>query len=426
MKGLTNAAVLQGNSSSLIYASNPNYEQWSDGDKGFITNRLRQQTYSSSSFGGYYWAGAFPYKSSLSFLGSTVLSSSPRFYTYNGSSFSGGIVPYSNMYANNKLNIEGDWWTYNSSSNCRMDTHPSGFPVEASTISAGATFYIGDGLALRRETNSPDLKLVQGDYDTKDFSTVLYTFSNMQSGYAPIGIKFGNRLLLCPQDLSKNTFLYDITTLTAPVQLFSGMINTYIRFATGLESGDFLFCNNSDDSGNIELKPWTMYKIDDDNNIVGIDAPENLQTLLLSCTLNYNPVNKILSIGTHTDIYFFVFDEASKTFSPLKIELEDLPENNQSNEGYVAILSNDLNLCGVTYSRTSNAGGIYAAVLESTDGELCVYKSINGTGESFVTGFATGNIIDSKVELETVLPKKILTVNVTPEPDTFMIIGAAQ
>ena len=424
MKGLTNAAVLQGNSSSLIYASNPNYEQWGIGDKGFITNRLRQQTYSSSNFGGYQWFGIFPYKSSLSLV-------APRqgncaFYTYNGSAFTGGNVPFSNVYTNNLLNIEGDWWTYNSSSNCRMDTHPYGFPTDGSYINSEATFYIGDGLALRRETNNNDLKLVQCDYDTKKLSTVLYTFNNMQTGYAPIGIKFGNRLLLCPQDLSKNTFLYDITTLTTPTQLFSGMVNTYIRFATGLESGDILFCNNSGDSGNTELKTWTLYKIDDDNNIVAIDAPENLQTLLLYCTLNYNPTNKILSIGTHTDVYFFVFDEASKTFSPLKIELENLPENYHSDEGYRAILSNDLNLCTVTYSRTSTYGGIYAAVLENTDGELCVYKSINGTGESFVTGFATGNIIDSKVELETVLPKIKLTVNVTPTPDTFEIIGAAQ
>ena len=424
MKGLTNAAVLPGNSSSLIYASNPNEEQWSDGDKGFITNRLRQQTYSSSAFGNSYWFGIFPYKSSLSFVASRQ--GNCVSYTYDGSGFTGGYIPFSNIYTINKLNIEGDWWTYNSSSNCRMDTHPIGFPIDGFTISAGATFYIGDGLALSREKDSPDLKLVQGDYDTKDFSTVLYTFSNMQTGYAPIGIKFGNRLLLCPQDLSKNTFLYDITTLTAPVQLFSGMLNTYIRFATGLESGDILFCNGSNDSGNIELKPWYLYKIDDDNNIVAMDLPENLQTLLPYCTLNYNPVNKILSIGTNKDIYFFVFDEVSKTFNPLKIELENLPENNQGNEGYDAILSNDLNLCVVTYSRTSSAGGVYAAVLESTNGELCVYKSINVTGDSFVTGFATGNIVDSKVELETVLPKKILTVNVTPTPDTFTIIGAAQ
>lgn len=110
----------------------------------------------------------------------------------------------------------------------------------------------------------------------------------------------------------------------------------------------------------------------------------------------------------------------------------ELAENNPDYGIYKPVFADDLSLLSVvSHTNPSSAAGgyrgdAYGYVLANGDGRLYAQRTVDLAGESFVTGFATGNTAGGRVEFNGALPELSLKVNVTPAPDTFEFTGEAE
>ena len=176
---------------------------------------------------------------------------------------------------------------------------------------------------------------------------------------------------------------------------------------------------------------WQTFTIDENDAVVPLDMPANLATLSVNAWWLYNPNNKTLSIGTADGIYLFAADREGKLFTPIKTAAE-LAENNPDYGIYKPVFADDLSLLSVvSHTNPSSAAGgyrgdAYGYVLANGDGRLYAQRTVDLAGESFVTGFATGNTAGGRVEFNGALPELSLKVNVTPAPDTFEFTGEAE
>lgn len=210
----------------------------------------------------------------------------------------------------------------------------------------------------------------------------------------------------------------------------------YRRFAvmaTDLRPGAVIFCSpsaetNMDTGGGVQ---WQTFTVDENDAVVPLDMPANLATLSANAWWLYNPNNKTLSIGTADGIYLFAADREGKLFTPIKTAAE-LAENNPDYGIYKPVFADDLSLLSVvSHTNPSSAAGgyrgdAYGYVLANGDGRLYAQRTVDLAGESFVTGFATGNTAGGRVEFNGALPELSLKVNVTPAPDTFEFTGEAE
>ncbi len=430
MLGSTNAVIVQGGGGeSLVYAYNGENEDFAKGEKGFIGRKLKTEAYSQKI--------AYYYDNIFGFYGNVYVKfgygSTYGVWQYNGTAFVGGNVVNENVGQDCLMYIDGDLWGYgpNVGSCCRYDTTPFGYP--SSKTSSVYTFYIGNEMALHRAEDSGPISLVKVNYATKEVVETLYTFTENPASSSSncYGIKFGNRLLIHTiatsnsSDASRSFYLYDISTLTAPVLLSSNSNAVNIRYATGLETGDILFacsqyryCFENDDLN------WSLYTIDSDNNIIPLEAPNTVSSFLTSCSCLYNPTNNIVTFGTADKYYVFTVDKANVAFNPVSVDLGNVAKPYSG--VYRLVLSNDLAYAAINRQYSKSFDETYVYALKNSDGKLYAYKSMMGLGEEYITGFATGKTVDGKLEFNGALPKQALTVNVTPEPDTFEIIGEAE
>lgn len=227
--------------------------------------------------------------------------------------------------------------------------------------------------------------------------------------------------------------MYDLAVPTSPVLLWSGNIGVFAVMATDLRPGAVIFCSpsaetNMDTGGGVQ---WQTFTVDENDAVVPLDMPANLATLSANAWWLYNPNNKTLSIGTADGIYLFAADREGKLFTPIKTATE-LAENNPDYGIYKPVFADDLSLLSVvSHTNPSSAAGgyrgdAYGYVLANGDGRLYAQRTVDLAGESFVTGFATGNTAGGRVEFNGALPELSLKVNVTPAPDTFEFTGEAE
>lgn len=426
MRGITNAVVYSGGGgSSLIYALNGGQESFAKGEKGFIKNQFNQQEYSARLSTrvdiGYMYGN---YLINYSSYGNNYKS------IYNGTSFVSASLPVKNVGNRVMFYVGKDVHSGSQCNSTLLNEAPVGFYYSNENRGCICTFYVGDGLALHRPTVNGAFALVKCNEAQMEIGETYYTFTDLPTdvrGYW--AFKSGNRLLIVEagQDAPRGTYLYDISELSVPVLLWSGELTSIIFNITGLNPGDVLFASNDEEVIRRSGRTITLYTIDDDNHIVSKDMPDILTPYMSNCQCLYNPNNNVLSVGNYTDIAFFKYDANSKGFTKLDITIDSLPDN--GDRAYFPIISDDLTKLVVIYglySGTTNTGAAQGYIIAGGNGRLYAYKTPAGFGEDYVTGFATGNIVDGKVEFECVLPELSLTVNVTPDPDTFEFTGAAE
>ncbi len=293
--------------------------------------------------------------------------------------------------------------------------------------------YLGDDLSIYSTATENILTLQEYNPLTGVLGEIYYTFPN--NGYI-YGAWLNGSYLITMQERSNPTFrFYDVTDKTSPVLLNTQNLtgDLELRTATGTSVGDYLFgVSNWGASDYYGVGGLRIYQINETPSLVDpVGLPEDLENLIgQNASVIYDIRTKILTVGTHDSIYAWKFNETNKTFSRLNVDIDVTEFTNIHADGvFILSLTDDLTTAALGYRRSSS-NLVYPTTV--------LYKFIEGSGWTIVdesavnsltiTGFATGETdAEGKYEINTVLPDEVMiTVNVTPDPDSFTFTGEAQ
>lgn len=231
----------------------------------------------------------------------------------------------------------------------------------------------------------------------------------------------GNTLLITE---ANRYFFYDISDLTAPVQIKSGQFTESISVNayTGLSVGDYLFTRTDTSFGETgNSSGSTTYckilKIMEDYSLQhATDLPSEFYTFLANprSTYVFNRENNTLAIGDENSVNLYKYENG--TFRAISYSIP-LPTEvtPTTNAGWCLYVSEDLSTAVVCCCRNSS-GVCY--------NDFKLYKMVNNNdnwyAEDYIhsnalslQGFATGKTNDKgEYEVSTVLPAKVnLTIN---------------
>ena len=300
--------------------------------------------------------------------------------------------------------------------------------------------YLGNNLCLKETSTQYNPVLAEYDPATNTYGTEYYQFSGFGTNKKIRNAFLKDNVLLLftgVQNTGQPYFIFqDITNKSSPVLLKENGLGFYGNYTcvatTGTTPGNYIFVN-TDDSYDLyryagQLK---IYEIADDYQIKDPEnLPEALNNLIgQTASIFYDERTNILTVGTVDNVYAWKFNETSKTFSPLNVSF-DLSgiTNKQSGYPYNLVLSEDLRNAQIGYREDESYTYSINILYKFTDGSGWTIVDESAVNSLTITGFATGETdAEGKYEINTVLPDKVkITVNVTPDPDTFDFAGEAQ
>lgn len=303
-----------------------------------------------------------------------------------------------------------------------------------------AAIYLGNNLCLKATSTQYNPVLAEYDPATNTYGTEYYQFSgfNLNKKIRNAFLKDNVLLLFTGTTNSGEPYFIfqDITNKSSPVLLKENGLGFYGNYtcvaATGTTPGNYIFVNTS---ANYDLYDYAgqlkIYEIADDYQIKDPEnLPEALNNLIgQTAGIFYDERTNILTVGTVDNVYAWKFNETSKTFSPLNVSF-DLSSitNKTSKMPYNLVLSEDLRNAQIGYSNNDSYVFTYNILYKFTDGSGWTIVDESAVNPLTITGFATGETdAEGRYEINTVLPDEVMiTVNVTPDPDTFEFTGEAQ
>lgn len=298
--------------------------------------------------------------------------------------------------------------------------------------------WLGDGLALAINPTSGNADIYPYDYEANTVDTsgeplIILNMPNTQTNSKYRVLLVDGKILYAHD---KVIDVYDRTdySLIRTVQ-FS---NSFMLYVTGFEPGDYVFGTDSTNYYRLEeyLTTVNTYKITADYSLEAVDDPLFSKMKGQKSAIVYNIETGVLQIGFVEDFgaKIYQFDKADKSWTDITpiIDTSALAVPLDNSVVFLS-LSADKTLAAYTY-RYSRAGAKdriypYFFKLETTTGEWFAYNPDKKYVIPYqtLTGYTTGKTQNGKIEVATVLPPKLsLTVNVTPEPDTFEFTGAAE
>lgn len=431
MKGLTNAVIIQGSSGGgdVVYAANDSAKEYSANDKVFLNFRGVEQEATQTSE---YSSQLYPY-----FIGTQA--------------YLGGYDLYKEVYDENAKSWTDVDLGYLLNNISGLQTFRDGTvvanifnafirdDVDKMAIANGQVnyvlrgIYLGNNLVLYSTSTENTFELREYNPADNTFGDTYSTFSGLGYTYNAL---YDNGYLILIQNNSYPTFrFYDITNKSSPSLLNTQSLNGYliIKGATGTNVGDFLFgTTDFNDSGYYSTGTLKIYQIDSTPSLANpTDLPSDLQSLIgVKANAFYDVRTKILTVGTHDKVYAWSFDETTKTFHSLNIDIDLSGITNMHTDGaYLLALSSDYKTAFVGYRRQSSSY-VYPVIVryKYTDATGWAIVDFNNVNEGSITGIATGNKDDEEnYEITTVLPQKLsYSVTVTPDPDTFTFTGEVQ
>lgn len=300
-----------------------------------------------------------------------------------------------------------------------------------------ATTWIGDGLALSLNTTSSKADIYPYDYETNTVDTsgdplIVLNIPTSQ-GTTMYRIILTDGKILYAHDRVIDVYNRVDYSLIRTIQF----PNIFMIYVTGSEPGDYIFGTDSTAYSDFDdgLTTINTYKIMDDYSLEVVNDPLFSKMKAQKSGIVYNIETGILQIGFvgEVDAKIYQFNKIDKKWTDITpiVDTTNIPGNGTK---YVPIMAynNDRTLlayCGLTLASPRVFYETYFFKLETTTGEWFAYNPDKKYVIPYqtLTGYTTGKTQDGKIEVATVLPPKVsLTVNVTPDPDTFDIIGAVE
>lgn len=295
--------------------------------------------------------------------------------------------------------------------------------------------WLGDGLALALNPTSSKADIYPYDYETNTVDTsgdplIVLNMPNTQSSSIYRVLLVDGKILYA-HDRVIDAYNRADYSLIRTVQF----PNKFMIYVTGFEPGDYVFGTDCTDYYKLDkyLTTINTYKIMEDYSLEAVNDPLFSKMKGQASAIFYNIETGILQIGFvgDFDAKVYKFDKSNKSWIDITpiIDTSSLATPIPDSVVFLS-LNADKTLAAYSYQR-GTAGRIYPYFfkLETTTGEWFAYNPDKKYVIPYqtLTGYTTGNTQDGKIEVATVLPKKVsLTVNVTPDPDTFDIIGAVK
>lgn len=297
--------------------------------------------------------------------------------------------------------------------------------------------WLGDGLALALNPTSDKADIYPYDYETNTVDTsgeplITLNMPNTQINSEYRVLLVDGKILYAHDNVID---VYDRTdySLMRTVQ-FS---NSFMLYVTGFEPGDYVFGTDSANyyRFNDILTTVNTYKIMDDYSLEAVNDPLFSKMKAQKSGIIYNIETGILQVGFvgEVDAKIYQFDKVDKSWSDITpvIDTASIQGSFYSSVPIMAY-NKDRTLLAYCYIH-ANVSTVrvypYFFKLETTTGEWFAYNPDKKYVIPYqtLTGYTTGKTQNGKIEVATVLPPKLsLTVNVTPEPDTFEFTGAAE
>ena len=297
--------------------------------------------------------------------------------------------------------------------------------------------WLGDGLALALNPTSDKADVYPYDYETNTVDTsgeplITLNMPNTQTNSKYRVLLVDGKILYAHDNVID---VYDRTdySLMRTVQ-FS---NSFMLYVTGFEPGDYVFGTDSANyyRFNDTLTTVNTYKIMDDYSLEAVNDPLFSKMKAQKSGIIYNIETGILQVGFvgEVDAKIYQFDKVDKSWSDITPVIDTASiQGSFSSSVPIMAYNKDRTLLAYCYIHANvSTGRVYPYIfkLETTTGEWFAYNPDKKYVIPYqtLTGYTTGKTQDGKIEVATVLPPKLsLTVNVTPEPDTFEFMGAAE
>ena len=297
--------------------------------------------------------------------------------------------------------------------------------------------WLGDGLALAINPTSANVDIYPYDYETNTVDTAGEPLITLNMPTAQSNTKY--RVILTDGKIlyaHDNVIdVYDRTTysLIRTVQF----PNAFMLYVTGFEPGDYVFGTDCAYyyRFNDSLTTVNTYKIMDDYSLEAVNDPLFSKMKAQKSGIVYNIETGILQIGFvgEVDAKIYQFDKADKSWTDITPIIDTASiQGSLSSSVPIMAYNKDRTLLAYCYIHANvSTGRVYPYIfkLETTTGEWFAYNPDKKYVIPYqtLTGYTTGKTQDGKIEVATVLPPKVsLTVNVTPDPDTFEFTGAAE
>lgn len=297
--------------------------------------------------------------------------------------------------------------------------------------------WLGDGLALAINPTSAKVDIYPYDYETNTVDTtgeplIILNMPTAQSNTKHRVILTDGKILYAHDNVID---VYDRTTysLIRTVQF----PNAFMLYVTGFEPGDYVFGTDCAYyyRFNDTLMTVNTYKIMDDYSLEAVNDPLFSKMKAQKSGIVYNIETGILQIGFvgEVDAKIYQFDKEDKSWTDITPIIDTASiQGSLSSSVPIMAYNKDRTLLAYCYVHANvSTGRVYPYIfkLETTTGEWFAYNPDKKYVIPYqtLTGYTTGKTQDGKIEVATVLPPKVsLTVNVTPDPDTFEFTGAAE
>ena len=297
--------------------------------------------------------------------------------------------------------------------------------------------WLGDGLALAINPTSAKVDIYPYDYETNTVDTtgeplIILNMPTAQSNTKYRVILTDGKILYAHDNVID---VYDRTTysLIRTVQF----PNAFMLYVTGFEPGDYIFGTDCAYyyRFNDTLTTVNTYKIMDDYSLETVNDTLFSKMKAQKSGIVYNIETGILQIGFvgEVDAKIYQFDKADKSWTDITPIIDTASiQGSLSSSVPIMAYNKDRTLLAYCYIHANvSTGRVYPYIfkLETTTGEWFAYNPDKKYVIPYqtLTGYTTGKTQDGKIEVATVLPPKVsLTVNVTPDPDTFEFTGAAE
>ena len=198
-------------------------------------------------------------------------------------------------------------------------------------------------------------------------------------------------------------------------------------YTTGLKTGEYILTtndtwDNSNQLGQNQVqRGLIMYQIGENYTLNKVTVPCLERFEYKTSIISYDSRSNLLCVGTMEGIYLFKYE--NQIWKEIALNIDTSTHN--AKYCYRGATSPDGSHLVVQFTTTDNTCKTIIYSIESTENIIVPKYSRYFTSDNSFTGFATGTkTADNNYEVSAILPDILtLTINVTPEPETFEFNG---
>jgi hypothetical protein len=207
-------------------------------------------------------------------------------------------------------------------------------------------------------------------------------------------------------DGNENVYIYQLTDDYPQLGTCKISEDIYFIGSTGLNVGDYIFGvtdyipYSKEASGSASY--LSLYQVQSDYTIAKVSVETLIWLESTDCRITFDRRSNVLMVGTQTGVFAYEFNQSTKTFTEMSLNL-GLGESN-TGDIYYAVISPDKQSVAVSLYLGDSQEKWWIYELGSDGWFIIDNKTLNYQPYSVFTGFTTGNIDENgNYEIKTIL-----------------------